>query len=302
MTRALILLLAMAILAPGGYGAYAYVRDYDLYRGFAPPKEPAGIPRGTLQKLRFWSPALKQQRQALVYLPPGYGHGATRGVRYPVLYLLHAPVGYARNYIQTGGLAVRVDELLARRAIRPFITVIPKDHTFGGNHEWANTRAGRYEGFVLDTVHVVDSRYSTLRSRRARMLAGLSTGGFAAANIALQHLPVFGSFEAWSGYFAETQTDAFKGASQALLYRNSPALYMTSMTNRLRREPLRAFMYQGSDDDVSSGTMLSFARNLRAAGSHVTARVYPGKHNWRLWRSHFNEMLVFASRSLERAR
>ncbi|HEX6737409.1 MAG TPA: alpha/beta hydrolase-fold protein [Vicinamibacteria bacterium] len=295
---------ALALLAPGALGAYGYLHDYDLYRGFPPPREAAGIAHGRLEQVSFYSPALRQRRSYLAYLPPGYDAGSARGVRYPVLYLLHAPVGRARNYAQAGGLEVRIDTLLARRAIRPFLAVLPIGHgsAFGGDHEWADARAGRFESFVLDTVRATDSRYSTLRNRRARMLAGLSAGAYGAVNISLHHPRMFGGFESWSGYFTQTPTYTFSGASPALLRANSPAAYLPAIAPSIRRLPLRAFLYQGAADDVSARAMLAFAGELRAAGVRTRAAIYPGRHNWRLWRRHFSQMLVFASRSLESAR
>jgi enterochelin esterase-like enzyme len=296
--------VALMLLAPGAYGAYSYLHAYDLYRGFPPPREPASIPHGRLEQLSFYSHALRQERKYLAYLPPGYDSGSARGVRYPVLYLLHAPVGRARNYAQAGGLDVRIDKLLARGSIRPFLTVLPIGHgsSFGGDHEWANARAGRYEDFVVDTVRNVDARFSTLRDRRARMLAGLSAGGYGAVNISLHHPSVFGSFESWSGYFTQTPTYTFSGVSPALLRANSPARYLPAIAPTLRRTPFRAFLYQGTRDDVSASAMRAFTAELRAAGANARAAVYPGRHNWRLWRRHFSAMLEFASKSLEAAR
>jgi enterochelin esterase-like enzyme len=292
--------LALVFLLGGAYGSYAYLHDYDLYRGFPAPSEPAGIARGTLVQHSFYSPALREQRSCYVYLPPGYPAAAAAGRRFPVLYLLHAPVGHARNYIQVGGLAVRMDTLLARHRIRPFIVAIPEAHSpFGTDHEWANSPGGAYESFVLDTVRAVDARFATKPTRANRMLAGLSAGGYGATNITLHHPAVFGSFESWSGYFTQTPTDAFKGASAALLHANDPDLYLATVAPELRRHPLRALLYQGYQDDVPPADMVAFARRLEATGSQVSWALYGGGHDWRLWRAHFSRMLEFASRTFE---
>ena len=42
----LALALALAFLATGIYGAYAYVHNYSVYRGFPPPSDPHGVPAG----------------------------------------------------------------------------------------------------------------------------------------------------------------------------------------------------------------------------------------------------------------
>jgi enterochelin esterase-like enzyme len=166
----------------------------------------------------------------------------------------------------------------------------------------ANARAGRYEDFVLDVVHDADARFSTLRDRSARMLAGLSAGGYGATNIALHHPLTFGSFESWSGYYVQTPTYSFTGASQRELWANSPASYLPAIAPTIRRRPFSAFLYQGRDDDVSASAMFAFARELRSAGVRTQAVVYPGRHNWRLWRRHFSAMLEFAGSRLEAAR
>ena len=38
-----IVLLAAVFLAVGSYGAWAYVHNYQLYRGFPAPSDPAGV-------------------------------------------------------------------------------------------------------------------------------------------------------------------------------------------------------------------------------------------------------------------
>jgi enterochelin esterase-like enzyme len=296
---ALVPLIAVALLLAGSYGSYAYVHDYDLYRGFPAPREPSTIPHGRLVLTRFYSSALGQRRSYLIYLPPGYRQAVAAGRRYPVLYLLHAPVGRGRNYVQAGGLDVRVDELLARNRMRPFLTVIPLAHSpFGTDHEWANTSSGPYESLVLDTVRAVDSRWATRPQRLDRMLAGLSAGAYGAVNITLHHLATFGSFESWSGYFKLTATDAFKGASRARLSFNSPSQYLPKVARGLSRLGLHAYLYQGARDDVPVPEMLAFARELRADGAHVRTAVYSGKHNWTLWRERFSPMLVYAGKVL----
>ena len=44
------------------------------------------VPHGEVQAITYQSRSLGREREAVVYLPPGY---STRAERYPVLYLLH---------------------------------------------------------------------------------------------------------------------------------------------------------------------------------------------------------------------
>lgn len=287
-----------AWLAVGGYGIYAEGRDYYAYRGFPPPVVPAGIAAGHVVGGHLYSPALRRRRTYAIYLPPGYSRAAARGTRFPVLYLLHSPRGKPAGYFTAGGLAVRMDELIAARRIRPFLVVLPDGRTGRASNdtEWANANQGRYESFVLDVVHAVDGRWSTIRSRTARAIGGLSMGGYGAANITLHNLRVFGAFQSWSGYFVQTPTDAFTGASRASLRANSPLLYIGAMHRAIRRYPVRAWLYQGRlDRDSSLPQMLAFARALRAAGGRVGAELVAGGHNWRVWRDELPTALRIAS-------
>ena len=59
------------------------------------------------------------------------------------------------------------------------------------------------------------------------MIGGFSAGAYGAINIALHHLPVFGSVEVWSGYFTQTRTGVFAHASRRALRDNSPLDYVS---------------------------------------------------------------------------
>jgi enterochelin esterase-like enzyme len=298
--RRALALAAVAVIALGTAGTYAYGRDYWLYRGFGPARDPAGVSAGAFRTLRFFSPALGQRRKALVYLPPGYRAGAGAGRRYPVLYVLHAAPGRPDTTFKSGAINVRLDELIAAHRVRPMLIVIPygKSRHFHNDTEWANAAAGPYERFVLDTVHAVDRHFATIAARRGRALAGYSEGGYGAVNVALHNLATFSVAEAWSGYFVQTPTAAFRGAGPALLWRNSPAAYVPGLAPELRRFPLSVFAYLGTHDDVSPVLTRRFASELNAAGGHATVRVYPGRHDWRLWRGHMTAALTYAGRRL----
>jgi enterochelin esterase-like enzyme len=290
---------AVVWLGVGLYGLARYVVNYERYRGFAPPARIAtNMPAGRVVDVRFFSPALGRRASYILYLPPGYAAAARLGARYPVLYLLHPPPGSPKGYLTIGALQQRMDTLIATHRIRPYLVAIPDGHTSkdGNDTEWANAGAGRYEDFLLDVVRSVDHRWATITSRADRAIAGLSEGGYGAANVALHHLDVFGTFESWSGYFFQTPTLPFKGASAALLAANSPNDYVGALAPQLAGLPTYAFIYRGSGEHLTSHLdTVTFVRRFQAAGGHVRMAEWPGMHNWRLWRVHMPLMLRFAS-------
>ena len=68
--KALATLVALIVLA-GLHGAWSYAHDFYLYRGFPPPRDPAGVTAGRLLTVRFHSEALGGEHDYDLYLPPG---------------------------------------------------------------------------------------------------------------------------------------------------------------------------------------------------------------------------------------
>jgi enterochelin esterase-like enzyme len=287
-------LLALVVFATGCYGTWSYAHNYYVYRGFPAVHDPPGIALGREVNMKIWSKSLHSERRVLVYLPPHYFSGARHGHRYPVLYLLQASVMQPTNYLRVGGLGPRVDTMVNAHRSPPYISVMPAGS--GRDHEWANAAAGNFDGYVMDVVHAIDHRFSTIPNRRGRIVAGLSEGGYGAINVALHHLRTFSGFESWSGYYVQPGGYPFTGRYKARIPANSPALYVSRLSGQLHRLPLRAFMYMGYGEHWPTiPDMLSFARQLRAAGATIVdTALYPGSHNWKLWRPHVPHMLVWA--------
>ncbi|HET9105034.1 MAG TPA: alpha/beta hydrolase-fold protein [Solirubrobacteraceae bacterium] len=287
--------LALAFTAAGLAGAYGYGQDYNQHRGFASLVQLPRAGTGRLLKVTFASAALGRRADYLVYLPPGY----TPRRRYPVDYLLHGMPGQPRVFVTIANLDVRLDNQLSLGRLRPMILVYPDGRigqsTFSDS-EWANTPSGRFESYVLEVVRNVDRRFSTVRNRRDRVIAGFSAGGYGAMNIALHHLAVFGNVQAWSGYYRQTRSGVFAHASAATLAANSPLALVGHLGPALARHPLRSLLFVGRDDS-SSVQQAPMARALRRLGQPVQTAVYPGGHDWSVWYPRLNAMLIAASRA-----
>jgi enterochelin esterase-like enzyme len=294
--RDLAVLMAGLWLAAGLWGAISYGHDYYTYRGFPPPKTPKGISPGRLVTEHFYSPSLGKQRQYLVYLPPGYASAAARGTRFPVMYLLHGSPGWPKLFLDAGGLGVDMSVGVAHHYLRPFLLAMPdgRNGSFMSDTEWANSKKGRFEGFVLDVVRNVDARFPTLANRRYRAIAGNSEGAYAAMNISLHHLDTFGVAESWSGYFVQKPKGPFGGAAPQTIAANSPAVFVPRLRAQLKRMPLHAYVYVGKHERELPKARL-FVRELAANGGHATLGVFKGGHNWRLWRREIPAMLGYAS-------
>jgi enterochelin esterase-like enzyme len=293
-----ILLAAASVTVVGLLGAYSYGRDYYLHRGFTAlvPLPRAGT--GHLLAVNYYSTALHRRADYMVYLPPGYSPRH----RYPVYYLLHGMPGQPKVFVDIANMDVRLDNQLALDHVRPMILVYP-DGRIGGSvfsdSEWANTPSGNYESYVLEVMHNVDQRFSTLPRRQDRVIAGFSAGAYGALNIALHHLSAFANVQSWSGYFAQTRAGVFAAANPATLAYNSPLDGIAQLGRSLTRYPLRVYLFAGRSDPASRQQPV-MVNSLSARGAQVQARLYPGGHDWSVWYPRLNQMLDLASSDFAR--
>jgi S-formylglutathione hydrolase FrmB len=284
---ALTAVLACAFIAVGMLGARRYVDNYWVYRGFAPPQDPASVQTpGTLDRVSVTSPALGGRAQeAYVYLPSGYTADPSR--RYPVLYLLHGFPGRPLAFIETVDMGV-VDDLFATRRHEPLILVMPfgSTGTFT-DEEWVNGAgaANGWSTFVArDLVRYVDSHYRTIATARARAIGGLSEGGYGAINIALHHPNEFSVVESWSGYQRPDKLRSIFGRRLQLSSANDPRLLVERVAPVLRRLHTYFWFYSGSTDPLHRQNA-AFARELSSLRVASKYRLVYGGHNWALWRN-----------------
>jgi enterochelin esterase-like enzyme len=291
----------LAFVAVGLVGTYRYLDNYWVYRGFAPPSDPAYVKeRGSTARFFLASAALAGRRQPVdVYLPPGYRTHPHR--RYPVLYLLHGVPGRPGAFLATVRAGVVEDELVARHRIRPMILVMPFGSTGSfTDEEWANgvSPGNDWETFLArDVVRAIDQRYRTIRSGGARALAGLSEGGYGAFNIGLHHPGEFRVLESWSGYERADDVGTVFRHRRTLLQANSPALTLARAAPALRRAHTFLWFYSGTNDRYRKQNA-AFAEKLGQAGLSHRFFLVRGGHNWALWRGNAARALLAASRRL----
>jgi S-formylglutathione hydrolase FrmB len=219
------------------------------------------------------------ERPGFVYLPPHFDPSG----RYPVVYLLHGLPGAPSEYLFGTRLAAFADAGIEHGTLRPFIAVAPAGGpTAGYDGEWA----GPLETEVVDdVVPWIDSRLPTIASPAGRIIAGLSAGGFGAADIGLRHPGLFGTIMSWSGYFEPLDDGPFKNAGAAVLAANDPVLLARREQAELRRDGSRFFVSTGPYHShwIQPAATRAFARELRSLGLTVKSFSDPSlKGEWRM--------------------
>ena len=151
----------------------------------------------------FRSDALDNQRDVLVWLPPGYEQDASR--RFPVLYL-HDGQNVFDTSTSFAGVEWGVDETADRlvhegRIAPPIVVAInhsgaQRADEFAPTHDahrQAGGHADRYARFLVEELKpYVDGAFRTLPDARHTAVGGSSLGGLVTLYIGLEHPQVFG--------------------------------------------------------------------------------------------------------------
>jgi enterochelin esterase-like enzyme len=278
LTRTALVAALAASLALGATGGASLIRYGPGDHVYTPTVRGAPVPIGRVELRVFRSAAMGRARPFAVYLPPGYTARAPR--RYPVLYLLHGDPGTYRDWLHLGAPGI-LDAGIARGALTPALVVMPDGNGRATSaSQWANRWDGqdRVEDSVLELVALVDREYRTRPDRRHRLVGGLSSGGFGAANLAARHPDVFGTAVSLSGYF-HARGPVF-GADPADRLANSPAELVAGDPGA---RSVRYVLVAGDRDPRYLAEARSFAVELDRLRVPNRLLVVSGAHEGGVW-------------------
>ena len=244
-----------------------------------------------------------------LYLPDGYG---ASGRRYPVLYLLHGHGGTEHDWADGGGLAATLDRLIATGAAPPMLVIMP-----GMGNGWYVDNPdpgglGAMEtAFLADLLPHVDRAWRTNARREARVVAGLSMGGWGAIRFAMLRPDLFAAGASlsgaligedraatpeWAGWFS----GAFGRPVELARFQAASPFSLIPAFQAAAPKPA-IYLACGDDDDLGleEGTLL-FYLALRRAGVPAELRITDGGHDWGLWAHELDPMLRFVAAAFAR--
>lgn len=176
-------------------------KNFDVFR--------SDIPHGKIDTILYPSKTVGVERKALVYTPPGY----SKSKKYPVLYLLHGIGGDEKEWLRGGNPHMILDNLYASGKLEPMIVVLPngramKDDRAVGNimdRDKVEAFATFEKDLLNDLIPFIETKYSVIKDRESRAIAGLSMGGGQSLNFGLGNLDQF----AWvAGFSSAPNTKA----------------------------------------------------------------------------------------------
>ncbi|HEX3627901.1 MAG TPA: alpha/beta hydrolase-fold protein [Verrucomicrobiae bacterium] len=246
------------------------------------PWEITDVPHGELHRHFFRSAVCNDDRDFIVYTPPGYQPRAFK--RYPVLYLLHGFSDDTTAWTQAGRANVILDNLIAHGQAKPMIVVMPLGYGDmavvkapkgpAGDALHKHSQEKFTESLLTEVMPQVEKQYRVSANRRARAIAGLSMGGKEALTTGLNHLDKF----AWVG-----------GFSSAWITNSSESF--PTLDSGANKKLRLLWIGCGNKDGLLKPNQ-KLCDWLRGKDIKFTWVELPGQHSYRVWRP---DLVLFAS-------
>jgi enterochelin esterase-like enzyme len=243
--------------------------------------EISDVPRGTLHRHFYKSAVAGDERDFIVYTPPGYDASAAQ--RYPVLYLLHGYSDDPTAWSAVGRANVILDNLIAGGRAKPMVIVMPlgygtMDVVRAGwsrvrdRDLWQRNADGFAKALLDEVMPQVEKAYRVSTDRQSRAIAGLSMGGTESLTVGLNHLDRF----AWVGAFSS-------GGLNTNFAAQFPGL------DAKANDSLRLLWIACGKEDGLLKPNQQFCDWLRSKNITFTWVESPGGHSFRVWRRYLAE-------------
>jgi len=255
------------------------------------PAQPESTRR--VQDVKFFSKTLQREMQYRVVLPKDY---FTTEVRYPVLYLVHGYTGHYRSFEAHSNLTRDLDRY------QLIVVSIEAENSWLINSA-TNPKEKWEDYFLHDVISDAQDRFR-INGGDARAIAGISSGGYAAINLAFKYPGLFffaGSLSGSLNAPRNPEYDKFPGFAEVF----GPPGSKTHTENdpfqaAEKAEPQHTsfiFMACGTEDDTLN-SQHQFADLLRKRHIAYEAVEFPGEHEWTFWEAALPQMLRSLARRM----
>lgn len=189
-------------------------------------------------------------RSGYVYLPPQYFQRAYAHTRFPVVELLHGTPSLASSWLVHMHVDALANQLISHRLMGPMVLVMPQAYSPSTYQECLNSSHGMDDTYLtIDVRHDIQARFRVARAPSQWAVAGISSGGYCAANLALRHPTMWGAAGVLSGYFRPTDgpAAAVLNHNAAAENANNPLLLARQLS--VRSKPLPSFWLSAGVND-----------------------------------------------------
>jgi enterochelin esterase-like enzyme len=235
--------------------------------------------------VRGWDSGTKGD--VIVWLPPQYGMKEFAHTRFPVIEVLHGIPGTPHSFLRGMRLGrIMQDEITAGRA-EPAILVLPTITPDRVNTGCADI-AGKSKvatWLTVDVVKTINRNFRALPAPQGWAVMGISTGGYCAARLALEHPD---TFTAAAALAPDNPADGVR--SPLWLARNT-------------RPRVQLLIESSLQDPESPPKFADWIRGaVRPPAAVTTIRMPSGGHNWKTWGRMFPDAFTWLSGRIEAPR
>ena len=177
------------------------------------------VPHGTVTYISYYSKSLGATNHAIVYLPPNYMMNYQK--KYPVFYLISGTTDTEEVYYKVGRVNYILDNLLAEKAAKEMIVVLPYGNpaklkfqgapttvpgasTKESSEEMARQMRNGGDVFSRDLINdlmpYIEKSYRTINNAEHRAIGGFSRGGNQALFNGLSNLDKFAYLCSYSSF------------------------------------------------------------------------------------------------------
>ncbi len=257
----------------------------DFGIGPVTPAVSSTVASGSVRSVDLPGAASHIDRRGYVYLPPQYDQPAFAHTRFPVVELFHGSPGRASDWVLNLRVAQVADALISRHLMGPMVLVMPEINGAGHYLDCVNSPIAQDDTYLSRDVPADIRKQFRVSADGAQWgLAGYSSGGYCAADLALRHRRQVGAAAIQDGYFRPQDGPAgvVLGADPAALRANDALAAARDLT--LRDRPLPSFWVSagtGDRGDISSAKAFVAALDRH---EQVTFAVEAGAgHNFYSW-------------------
>ena len=240
------------------------------------------VPHGSVHREYFFSKVTGEWESCMVYTPYCYEEETER--EFPVLYLQH---GHGENEIgwtASGKVNFILDNLIAEKKAVPMVIVMSN-----GMVQTVTEKGERIVDFKLlenqlltDIMPYIEKKFRVGRTKKMRAMAGLSMGSLQTSIIGFKHPEYFSSLGIFSGFV----TDIIQGSPLDMVDRGtSENEHMKILDDaKVFNKTFDVYFRAMGDKDPFWENFAHDDQILNEKGIDQIRNVYPGAHDWNVWR------------------
>ena len=241
------------------------------------------IPHGTLTHEFYKSEISNNWERFIVYLPP-----CVPSAGLPVLYLQHGFGESEISWTTTGKANIILDNLIEMGKIKPFALVMSDgmvQEKVGSEERLNHVLLERM--LVEEIIPMAEKKYQFGGCKEKRGMAGLSMGSVQTTRTICDHPDLFSEVGIFSGFIRENiEGNPDRDAVGRKPYEQ---IHLKAMDDPDFNNYFHTFFRCIGDNDCFLSRFLEEDAIIQEKGVHEIRKIYPGGHDWNVWRPCFTD-------------